>query len=322
MDDGGLINAYLLDGHGGGEEVGWEAVKAWRPGQGTLWVHLDRRADDAGLWVRESSGIDDVTATALLADETRPRTFSTAQGLLVILRGVNLNPGAHPEDMVSLRVFIDGDRIITFRHRRLMGIADIAAEIQVGKGPRTPGDFLAAVADRLVARMEPVLDDLGETADTLETSLATLSPPSIRQLRELRHTAILLKRYLTPQRDIVSRLQSEPFSGLSVANKLELREVGNRMTRYVEELEEIRERAAVLQDELLNRLSDTANRTVYVLTVVAAVMLPPSFFTGLLGMNVGGMPGVDAELGFWVVCLALLAFGLFEIWLFRRLKWI
>jgi zinc transporter len=103
---------------------------------------------------------------------------------------------------------------------------------------------------------------------------------------------------------------------------MELREVADRITRYIEELEEVRERAAVLQDELLNQLTEAANRTIYLLTIVAAVMLPLSFITGLLGINVGGMPGEGSPSAFWIVCLLLVAFGLGEVWVFRRLKWI
>jgi zinc transporter len=60
----------------------------------------------------------------------------------------------------------------------------------------------------------------------------------------------------------------------------------------------------------------------YVLTVVATIMLPLGFLTGLLGINVGGIPGAENPWGFIAVCLALAALVAAEIWLFRRLKWI
>ncbi|MDX1425680.1 MAG: zinc transporter ZntB [Kiloniellales bacterium] len=322
MDEDGLIAGFLLDGNGGGQAVDWQAIEAWQPDQGVLWVHLDRHSERACQWVQNRSRLDRITADALLAEETRPRSVSVGQGLLVILRGVNLNPGADPEDMVSLRLYADDRRIISVRLRRLMAVSDLTDRLTDGQGPRTTGDFLAMVADLLVARMEPVIDSLGEGVDLLETELSTLRPQRARHdLRELRHTAIVLRRYLTPQRDIMGRLQMEAFDWLSQHNRLALREVGDRIARYVEELEEVRERAAVLQDELLNRLSETANRTIYLLTIVAAIMLPLSFVTGLLGINVGGMPGVDDPRAFWLVCLLLLAFAIAEIWIFRKLKW-
>jgi len=60
----------------------------------------------------------------------------------------------------------------------------------------------------------------------------------------------------------------------------------------------------------------------YALTLVATIMLPLGFLAGLLGVNVGGMPGADTSWAFWAVCAMLAAVTIFEVWLFKRLKWL
>ena len=77
-----------------------------------------------------------------------------------------------------------------------------------------------------------------------------------------------------------------------------------------------------MQDELTNRLSEQMNRTMYLLTIVASIFLPLGFITGLLGVNVGGIPGTEEPMGFLALCGLLLLLGLVEYWLFKRLKWI
>ena len=77
-----------------------------------------------------------------------------------------------------------------------------------------------------------------------------------------------------------------------------------------------------MQDELNSRISDQMNRTMYLLTVVAAVLLPPSLLTGLLGVNVGGMPGVDNPMSFAVVVVLIIAIAIVEVAVLRHLKWI
>ncbi len=323
IDDDGLIAAYLLDGNGGGEEIDWQAVHDWKPDVGTLWVHLDRNAPSAVAWINEASGLDTLTAEALLAEETRPRVFSEPRGMMVILRGVNLNPGANPEDMVGLRIWLEDHRIISVRYRRLMAVRDLRDRVDQGHGPRGPGDFLATIADRLGERMGPVIHDLGERLDALDLGLSEMEANVVRsELRGIRHAAIALRRYLSPQRDVLSRLQMEQSSWLSPANKLELREIADRTIRFVEELDEIRERALVLQDELITRLSEAMQKTMYILTVVAAVILPLSFVTGLLGVNVGGIPGDKTDNAFFILCGLLVVISVFEVWLFRKMKWI
>ncbi len=323
MDNRGLINGFLLNGEGGAKTLGWQEVASWTPDDGVLWLHLDRNSLEACHWVRSESGLDRITAEALLAEETRPRSFSNGPGLLVIMRGVNLNPGADPSDMVSLRLYSDGQRIITMRYRRIMAIADMVEALGSGEGPRSSGDFLARVAGRLVARMEPVLQGLEDEADGLEADLPTIENAKVRaRLRDLRQTVIILKRYLSPQREMMAALQKEPHAWLSDEDRLLVREVGDRLTRYVEQLEALRERIALLQDEFLALLSEQTGHTVYILTIVAAIMLPLSVITGVLGINVGGIPGTSDPLAFWIVCGLLLVIAVGLYWLFKRLKWI
>jgi zinc transporter len=64
------------------------------------------------------------------------------------------------------------------------------------------------------------------------------------------------------------------------------------------------------------------NRTMYALTVVATVLLPPSLITGLLGINVAGMPGAEQPGAFPIVIVLLVVLAMVEIIVLRRLKWI
>jgi zinc transporter len=319
----GLVDAWIFDGRGGGRAVDWQGVRSWTPQQGVLWVHLDRLGTEAERWLREESGVDPVLCETLLSHEVRPRVLRLDDALVVILRGVNLNPGADPEDMVGVRMWIERDRIITLRHRRVMAMGDIREALPAGRGPNGPGDFLARVSEGLIERIGPVIADLDEEVDGIEDALVTTASSELRaKLTRIRQTAIGLRRYLAPQRDVVARLPSEPASWLENLHKALLREVGDRTTRYVEDLDAIRERAAVLQDELASRVADQMNKTVYLLTVVAAILLPPSLLTGLLGINVSGMPGAESPVAFYFVVLMILVLGVFEVLVLRRLKWI
>ena len=100
-----------------------------------------------------------------------------------------------------------------------MAVSDLAESLQRSEGPKTAGDFLASIADGMVARMEPVVDSLGEDVDGIEASFDTESASDVRKrLRELRDTAIVLKRYLRPQMDVMARLQQEQQGWLSETN--------------------------------------------------------------------------------------------------------
>ena len=135
----GLVYSYLLDGKGGGTAVGWSEIDKWQINQGLLWIHMDSTSPEAEAWLREQSGFKPLTCESLLDEETRPRNTLTEDGLLLILRGVNCNPGEDPEDMVAIRMLFTEHRIITMRYRRVMAIQDVRQAIEARNGPKTAG---------------------------------------------------------------------------------------------------------------------------------------------------------------------------------------
>ena len=322
VNNGGLIAAFVLDGKGGGRRIGWKEIQEWTPTAGLLWVHLNFEAPEAQRWIKEESQLEEVVGDVLLADESRPRVTAFDDGLLIALRGVNLNPGADPEDMVSLRMWVEKNRILTTRRRKLLSIADLCSAIEKGKGPRTSGEFLEDVADRLMSRMGGVIDDLEDKVAELEEAVLTKESHELRpQLASIRRDAIYLRRYMAPQREAIARLQSEKISWLTDEDRMRLREVYDRLTRYVEDVDAARERAAVTQEELVSRLSEQMDNRMYVLSIVAAIFLPLGFLTGLLGINVGGIPGSEYKAAFAIFCMLLVGMIIIQIVIFKRKKW-
>ena len=324
-----LICAYLLDGKGRGQAVDWDEVNSWSSEKGALWVHMDGAQDATEQWLREHSQLDNYVIDGLLADETRPRCDWYEDGVLLILRGVNLNPGAEPEDMVSIRIWIDGNRVISTRYRRLLAVEDIRHQLASGKGPVSAGHLVVRLAASLTDRMGPTIDELADQAIELERQLIdtdsaeSVEPREVRyRLMDNRRVAITLRRYIHPQREALMRLLQLEEEWLDDRVQGRLRETLDRVTRITEELDEIRERSAIVQDELVNRISQRMERTMYTLTVVATVMLPLGFLTGLLGINVGGIPGAENVWAFWAVCAVSVLIVVLEVLILRRLKWI
>ena len=120
----------------------------------------------------------------------------------------------------------------------------------------------------------------------------------------------------------VSRLLTEKIVWLDESDRIRLREVYDQLTRHIEDLDEARDRAAVTQEQLVNSLAEQMNSKMYILSIVAAIFLPLGFLTGLLGINVGGIPGADSKLGFTVFILLLGLVVVFQVWLFRKKKWL
>lgn len=323
-EDDGLLFGCVLDGQGGARLINWEGIGAWTAQDGPLWLHLERNSDRVHSWLRNESGLTESTINALLADETRPRVFRGKRGLVAILRGVNTNPGKNPADMVTMRFWSEGVRVITLRQRRLQTARDLLTELtETRNGPKTAAQLFERLIGRLTERLAATVTSFNDKLDVLEESF-TLSNATAarRQLSDLRHDVVALRRYLSPQREALNSLLMEPPAWLDDQSRLNLRETTDRTLRYVEELDAVRERSMVIKDDIANQLSESSNRTLYVLAIISGIFLPLAFLTGLLGINIGGMPGTENPYAFWIFCALMAALLVIELLIFRKLKWL
>ena len=319
----GLIYGFLLDGHGGGRQLDWQGVRDWQPSDGYLWVHLDRTAPETAEWLKTAAGVDPLVAQALLAEETRPRALVIQDGVLMMLRGVNLTPGSEPDELVSLRFWIGPSRIITLRHMPMLGVRDVRVELQCARGPKNAADLLVDMIGRIVERIDHVVGALDDVVDALEDEVLSGKGRDLRaRLAETRRQAARLRRYIAPQRDALAHLVNERVSWLDGRHRAQLRETADRVTRLIEELDAASVQAIVNQDELTGRTAEQLNRNTYIFSVVAAIMLPLNVIASFFGMNVGGIPAEHHPWGFWLVVGGFFVLSVILLVLFRKLKWI
>ena len=112
-----LLFGRVLDGRGGARAIGWEQAQGWRPrapGE-VLWLHLNRTAEGVTEWLESELGIPEPTPELLTGGAPRPPAFTDGDTLVATLRGINFNPGAQPEDMVSMQLWSDGTRLVSLR---------------------------------------------------------------------------------------------------------------------------------------------------------------------------------------------------------------
>ncbi|MDD2290893.1 MAG: zinc transporter ZntB [Aliarcobacter sp.] len=319
-----MNHALLLDRNGNAKELSYDEINgSTLPEDGILWVHFDYSSQMAKDWIRNKSGIDSVAMDALLTEETRPRTTILNDSFLIALRGINLNPNSKPEDMVSIRLFISSNLIITTKRRNLLSIDEIMDSLKKGIGPKSSSEFLNELTYRVTSRMEGVIDELEDRTDSLEESLMDSSDSKFRsELMAIRRETIILRRYLFPQKEAMSKLYHDKVTWISDYEKIELRETNDQLMRYIEELDTIRDKVALIQEELSNKLSEQMNKKMYVLSIISVIFLPLTFLTGLLGINVDGIPGADNERAFFNFLVILIAIATFQLILFKKKKWI
>lgn len=291
--------------------------------QGYVWYHLERSDPSIQSVFEADQFLDKVAEQTLLAEDSRPRTILRNDDALINLRGVNLNPGAEPEDMIGIRFFIQPTRIVSVEKRALRATSDVAERLDTQLAPKTPGGFISMFAQTMIERMAPTITELNDQIDDLEEKIETGETDAARSsVSGLRRQAIMLRRYLAPQRDALNSLSQQRLTWISHDDQLRLREAADQATRVTEELDAVRERCAIVKDQLTDIRAEQMNKNMMILAVLSAVFLPLGLISGMMGINVGGMPWVENGLGFWYVTSIVVGMGLIQLLLFRLMKWI
>lgn len=282
------------------------------------WVHFD--ATDPGLPGWLEGKVPDLPRATLLQTETRPRCDSFEDGLIINLRGVNMNEGQDAFDMVSLRIWVVEGLIVTVRYRKVFALDDMRRDFEAGQGPTDLGAFLVRLVDGLADRIERTVLQGVEAADEIEAQV--FDDEMTVEIGPLRRETISLRRYVGPQRDALQRLAGMDLPFLGKPARLQLREAANRTTVAVEALAATQDRLIAAQDHLDTAHANRLGRNGYVLSVVAAIFLPLGFLTGVFGMNVAGLPGTQWPYAFATLCGFMLVVALVLIWVFKALDWL
>lgn len=300
-------------------------LKGHRPDEARfVWCHLDGRVEEDRHWLEQESGLARGIIGALTAIETRPRSEKIGDGALINLRGIGTHPDDDEDPLVSIRLWAEKGRVISFSFRALAATEEVRAAMEAGR-IRDPGDLIAALAISVTERLDPEIASLGDTIDGCEATLdADLKPDRTwamrRTIARARSEAIGYRRFVVPQRQALERLTMLDAAWLEEDDRLHLSAAADRFARMAEELEVVRERSALLHEQLTDLRAELTETRTLVISVVALVFLPLTFITGLFGMNYP-FPYEQEHWPFWVVLGFCAATAVGITLYFMRARW-
>ncbi|HWH22876.1 MAG TPA: CorA family divalent cation transporter [Allosphingosinicella sp.] len=310
----------ILVGDGAVRTVSREEAESY-DGRGFVWIHIENgsEADLASLKGREA--IPDVAANALVATETRPRCDRMEDGALVNLRGLGETDTHDSDRLVSIRMWVTAGKVNSVTRRPLAATNVVLQQMEAGK-ITDPGDLVSAYARAISRQLDPQVAALGDKLDDCESDL---EPHQVYKLRTsiagIRSEAIAFRRFVAPDRDALKTLAELDFDWLAEEDRLHIREAADRFARMTEELEAVRERAALLHEQLTDMRGEQMEVRALILAIVALVFLPLTFITGLWGMNVP-VPGQDNPNAFKYILGGCAAISIIICAYFARVHWL
>ena len=173
-------------------------------------------------------------------------------------------------------------------------------------------------------RFEPFINNIFNKTTKLEDQILEADDGSVDddELNVVRHQTIRARQHLVMLRNLLSFVTSDDTLPISEKENQALESARRHVLGYLESLEECRERAQLLQDQIDTRMADRLNRITYNLNILASVFLPLGFVTGLFGMSVAGIPDAHNPWAFVIICVVMVLMAIVS-WLFLRWRrWI
>lgn len=310
-----------FDGRGGVRKLE-EAEEAdfATPAKGFALISGNSRAPEFKVWLKRQLG--DFNAELITVPSTRSRCTVFEDKALVVLRVAR--PGAEPEDVGRqlLSLWIEKGRVIIASELNIIELLGIAAWQQTHHAPVSPADLVARLALRAADRIEPLIERMGDSLDGIEEALiANRNHGSRTRLAQLRRTLINMRRLIWPQRDALTTLEIEDLSFFTARDRVRLREAAARTARLGDEMQTLSERAVLVHEQLLDTRAEQMNQTMLLLAAATVVLMPLTVISGILGMNVEGIPFHDSPYAFWIVTGFLCALGVAIFLFMRKKKW-
>tara|TARA_B100000508_G_scaffold125220_1_gene109065 strand:+ start:25 stop:987 length:963 start_codon:yes stop_codon:yes gene_type:complete len=283
-----------------------------------FWLHFDQPSKHLRQQLAKKFGLSKAVRNILFAEEQRPRCIKIDTGFVLILQGIQPDSLDSLEDPPSLRIWITPNRLLSVATGSITAIGDMQTAIAELESPDLM-TCLATLLEYLIWYVEEVAYRLDESLDAIETGIGQ-TDESIVKIAEVRQSIVRLRRYVLPQRDAIIFL-SNKIDTFSTEPVVVMKEISDNMLRQAEMLEMLRERSAIIQDNLSNQIGEISNRRMYVLTVMMLIFTPAFFIMSLFSMYVP-TPGMSSRDTWWIILLFVMALSIALLILFKKRKWL
>jgi magnesium transporter len=299
------------------------------------WIDLvDPSADE--LRAKAPRELEESAFELLLAepkheDEPRP----TLQGHGDYVFGVFLSAIVlHEQDAVyyqEVDVVLTRDALLTVRKTpEACHPFDMAQVKSAVKPSDSTGMIVFRLIDEIAERYLDLIDDLDEEIDELEEGVETREPAATRErISHLRHDLLRIRRTLTPMRDAVRRVVDdvvEVEEGPEVFPhdvEVAFNSAYDKFLRATDGLDLSRDLLAGVRDYLQAKVANDQNEVTKTLTVIASLLLLPTFIVGLYGQNFQHhFPEIHWMWGYPYSWGLIIVTTLIQLWFFRRKRWI
>lgn len=312
----GLICAYVFSPYRPARLLGPDATAHWlhtaEKSEGEfIWLHFNLANAGTEKWMRQQLDLPPAFYEALHEGTRSTRIDHAGRQLVAVLNDVLFDFSFDAADISTLWLCVDERCIVTARSRPLRSVDRLREAVKKGENLHSPAALLIHLLRDEADVLIQIVRDLAARIDRIEDNLLLNRLEGNRShLGSYRRLLIRLQRLLAPEPSALFRLLNRPPEWMSENDVLELRQSTEEFSNVLSDMTALQERIKLLQEEIAAQINEQDNRSLFVLTTVSVLALPINIIAGLFGMNVGGIPLAQDEVGFWVVVAIVASFTL------------
>lgn len=314
-DPSGLVWGYLLERDSGKSQALDSAqALAWlgdpaRHADQFLWLHFNLSNAASEKWLKAHTRLADEFYDTLHEGSRSTRIEMADDTLIAVVNDVLHDFSFEASDISTLWLTVAPHLVISARRTPLQSIERLHQAVRHGEPIRSPVELLVHLLRDQADVLVKIVRDSVTKVDLIEDSLLA---GRLRHKREdlgsLRRVLVRLQRLLAPEPAALFRLLQRPPGWVAETDIQELRQSTEEFSVTLSDMTALQERIKLLQEEIAARVNEENGRSLFMLTILTVLALPINMITGLLGMNVGGVPLAQHDNGFWIVAGVVLAF--------------
>ena len=219
------------------------------------------------------------------------------------------------------------DSLIMFHESDTEGFDLVKERIRNANGrirSRSADYLMFALMDYVIDHYFQVLESLTDRVELIEDRIfqGTSDNSLANDIQQLKKEVLRIRRAVKPLNDITSRLVRNEGDLISDQTKLFFKDLQDHISQVNESVEMNREMIWGLMDMHMTLISNKMNEVMKMLTIIATIFIPLSFFAGIYGMNFEYMPELSYKYGYFILLGAMSLLILGMIFYFRRKKWL
>jgi magnesium transporter len=314
--------------HNGQTEQATSIDRAWLGASSgvVLWIDLAAPSPLEALILSDTFHFHPLSVEDAMARVQYPKVEAYDGYLYIVLHGIDFHEGDHCFATRDVDFFLGPTYLVTVHDGHSLSINELRDYVM--RNPKLMGDgpvaLLHRIVDSMVDHYRPEIEKLEHRLDELESQIfAGTDPRLIRRILNEKREVAHLRRIVTPERDVISRLARREFVDISTEMAFRFRDIYDHLVRVADDAMIFQDRISGMLDAHLTNASNRLNEVMKVLTVVATVFGPPTLVAGIWGMNVPlpHFPGGEDAQFWWVVAAMVVMIG-GMLAAFRRKRWI